>query len=114
MSLAKKLIPLLDRVLVEKIVPPAKSVGGVLLPESATQKVKRGETCPTNHSLFNVLHSLTPHNQAYRYFKDLLSQLVKVDTLIMVRLSQYLSSQVIKYCYLSMVVCQSSWMTKSK
>lgn len=36
---AKKLIPLLDRVLVEKFVPPSKSVGGVLLPESATQKV---------------------------------------------------------------------------
>jgi hypothetical protein len=51
MSLAKKLIPLLDRVLVEKIVPPAKSVGGVLLPESATQKVKREETCPKSITL---------------------------------------------------------------
>lgn len=37
--MAKRLIPLLDRVLVEKFVPPSKSVGGVLLPESATQKV---------------------------------------------------------------------------
>ncbi|KAJ7531048.1 hypothetical protein O6H91_14G030400 [Diphasiastrum complanatum] len=35
MACAKKLIPLLDRVLVEKIVAPAKSVGGILLPESA-------------------------------------------------------------------------------
>ena len=35
----KKLIPLLDRVLVQKIVPPSKFVGGVLLPESAAQKV---------------------------------------------------------------------------
>ena len=31
---------MLDRVLVEKFVPPTKSVGGVLLPESATQKVR--------------------------------------------------------------------------
>lgn len=61
MSLAKKLIPLLDRVLVEKVVPPAKSVGGVLLPESATQKVRERETCP-NQSLSpsDVLHSLPP------------------------------------------------------
>lgn len=36
----KRLVPLLDRVLVEKIAPPAKSVGGVLLPESAVQKVR--------------------------------------------------------------------------
>lgn len=36
---AKKLIPLLDRVLVQKVVPPTKSVGGVLLPDSAAQKV---------------------------------------------------------------------------
>jgi len=37
---AKKLIPLLDRVLVQKVVPPTKSVGGVLLPDSAAQKVR--------------------------------------------------------------------------
>lgn len=36
---AKKLIPLLDRVLIQKVVAPSKSVGGVLLPESAAQKV---------------------------------------------------------------------------
>ncbi|CAM6121845.1 unnamed protein product [Calypogeia fissa] len=36
--MAKRLIPLLDRVLVEKIVPPTKSVGGILLPESASSK----------------------------------------------------------------------------
>mgnify|MGYP001818744259 CR=1 FL=1 len=36
---AKKLIPLLDRVLVQRIVPPTKSMGGVLLPDSAAQKV---------------------------------------------------------------------------
>lgn len=30
---AKRLIPLLDRVLVEKIVPPTRSAGGILLPE---------------------------------------------------------------------------------
>ena len=35
--MAKRLLPLLDRVLVEKIEPPVKSVGGVLLPEIATK-----------------------------------------------------------------------------
>ena len=38
--MAKRLIPLLDRILVEKIIPPTKSVGGVLLPESAASKVR--------------------------------------------------------------------------
>lgn len=37
---AKKLIPLLDRVLIQKVVAPSKSIGGVLLPESAAQKVR--------------------------------------------------------------------------
>lgn len=37
--MAKRLIPLLDRVLVEKLTAPNKSVGGVLLPDSATSKV---------------------------------------------------------------------------
>ena len=37
MSSTRRLIkPLLDRVLVEKITPPTKSLGGVLLPESMT------------------------------------------------------------------------------
>ena len=40
MSGVKRLIPLLDRVLIERIVAPTKSVGGILLPESAT-KVRR-------------------------------------------------------------------------
>ncbi|KAI3434992.1 hypothetical protein D9Q98_003044 [Chlorella vulgaris] len=35
----RKLLPLMDRVLVEKIAPPAKSMGGVLLPDSAVQKI---------------------------------------------------------------------------
>jgi hypothetical protein len=49
MSGLKKLVPLLDRVLVEKIAPPTKSVGGVLLPESAVQKVAAcGAGCPCN------------------------------------------------------------------
>ena len=38
--MAKRLIPLLDRVLVEKLTAPNKSVGGILLPESATSKVR--------------------------------------------------------------------------
>jgi hypothetical protein len=36
----RRLIPLLDRVLVERVVAPTKSAGGVLLPESAVPKVR--------------------------------------------------------------------------
>ena len=45
--MAKRLIPLLDRVLVEKIVAPTKSVGGILLPESAVSKVRDARLIPT-------------------------------------------------------------------
>ena len=38
-TMSRRLIPLLDRVLVERIVAPTKSAGGVLLPESAVTKV---------------------------------------------------------------------------
>ncbi len=36
-AVAKRLVPLLDRVLVEKVVPPTKSAGGILLPDSLTK-----------------------------------------------------------------------------
>ncbi|GLC44371.1 hypothetical protein PLESTB_000476600 [Pleodorina starrii] len=39
---ARRLIPLLDRVLVEKVQAATKSAGGVLLPESAVQRVNEG------------------------------------------------------------------------
>lgn len=35
--MAKRLIPLLDRVLVQKLEAPTKSVGGVLLPDTASK-----------------------------------------------------------------------------
>ena len=52
--MSKRLIPLLDRVLVEKIIAPTKSVGGILLPESAVSKVRsrahgRHKTAPYKH-----------------------------------------------------------------
>lgn len=49
--MAKRLIPLLDRVLVEKLTAPSKSVGGVLLPDSATSKVE-----PENVFRQNMYH----------------------------------------------------------
>ena len=39
---ARRLIPLLDRVLVKRIEAPSKSIGGVLLPESAQSKLNEG------------------------------------------------------------------------
>ena len=41
MATRRLLRPLMDRVLVEKITPPTKSVGGVLLPETMTGKQVR-------------------------------------------------------------------------
>ncbi|KAL4569441.1 hypothetical protein LXL04_025079 [Taraxacum kok-saghyz] len=35
--MAKRLIPCLNRVLVEKIVPPSKTTGGILLPEKSSK-----------------------------------------------------------------------------
>merc|ERR1719198_2603426 len=40
--MAKRLIPLLDRVLVKRIEAPTKSIGGVLLPESTASKLNEG------------------------------------------------------------------------
>lgn len=37
--MARRLLPLLDRVLVEKLAAPAKTTGGVLLPETAVKQV---------------------------------------------------------------------------
>lgn len=37
---ARRLIPLLDRVLIDKVQAVSKTAGGVLLPESVTQKVE--------------------------------------------------------------------------
>lgn len=42
MAAVKRLIPLLDRVLVEKVVAPTKTAGGILLPESSASKVGDG------------------------------------------------------------------------
>ena len=49
--MAKRLIPLLDRVLVEKLAPPTKTVGGVLLPETASKVravCRAHSACPTS------------------------------------------------------------------
>uniref|UniRef100_A0A7S0V5Z7 Protein groES n=1 Tax=Polytomella parva TaxID=51329 RepID=A0A7S0V5Z7_9CHLO len=40
--MARRLIPLLDRVLIEKVQPVTKSAGGILLPESAVSKINEG------------------------------------------------------------------------
>merc|ERR1719473_264742 len=40
--MAKRLIPLLDRVLVQRIEPPTKTIGGILLPESTQSKLNEG------------------------------------------------------------------------
>lgn len=41
--MARRIIPLLDRVLVEKIIPEAKTLGGVLLPDTVAAKLNQGK-----------------------------------------------------------------------
>merc|ERR1711908_135423 len=42
----KRLVPLMDRVLVSRVEPLKKSVGGVILPDSAVSKVNEGNIIP--------------------------------------------------------------------
>lgn len=51
---AKRLVPLLDRVLVEKIVPPTVSAAGILLPETTT-KVNYLLFSPSAISFFSAI-----------------------------------------------------------
>ncbi|KAI7843444.1 hypothetical protein COHA_002922 [Chlorella ohadii] len=50
----------MDRVLVEKIAPPAKSVGGVLLPESAVQKINSATVVAVGPGRRNMNGELVP------------------------------------------------------
>lgn len=71
--MAKRLIPLLDRVLVEKIVAPTKSVGGVLLPDSAVSKVRWVWACQGAlwhwHARTHAAHTLSPDFLFYKISK---------------------------------------------
>ncbi|KAL8162301.1 hypothetical protein V2J09_013790 [Rumex salicifolius] len=57
--MAKRLIPLLNRVLVEKIVPPAKTSAGILLPEK-TSKLNSGKVIAVGAGLRNKEGNLIP------------------------------------------------------
>jgi co-chaperonin GroES (HSP10) len=50
MSAVKKLIPLMDRVLVERAVAATKTSGGILLPETVGSKVRRMNSHSHSHS----------------------------------------------------------------
>ncbi|XP_024383505.1 10 kDa chaperonin, mitochondrial [Physcomitrium patens] len=56
---AKRLVPLLDRVLVEKIVPPTVSAAGILLPETTT-KVNSGIVISTGPGMKTKDGTLIP------------------------------------------------------
>ncbi|KAB1222176.1 10 kDa chaperonin [Morella rubra] len=57
--MAKRLIPLLNRVLVEKIVPPSKTHAGILLPEKAT-KVNSGKVVAVGPGIHGREGNLIP------------------------------------------------------
>ena len=56
MAAAKRLVPLLNRIVVEKVAAPTKTVGGIMLPESAVSKVRRFAFLPCA-CLHPVVHS---------------------------------------------------------
>lgn len=58
-SAAKRLRPLLDRVLVEKVVPPTVSAGGILLPETTT-KLNSGTVIEVGPGVKNKEGNLIP------------------------------------------------------
>mmetsp|Transcript_8489 Transcript_8489/g.21891 ORF Transcript_8489/g.21891 Transcript_8489/m.21891 type:complete len:106 (+) Transcript_8489:169-486(+) len=56
----KRLVPLLDRVLVERAQPATKSVGGVILPESALTKMNEGKVVAVGQGARNAEGELIP------------------------------------------------------
>lgn len=65
--MARRLIPLLDRVLVEKIIAPTKTAGGILLPETASSKVwllERSSQVVPFRGWFSPQHAIIGHVQA--------------------------------------------------
>ncbi|XP_074320546.1 10 kDa chaperonin, mitochondrial-like [Silene latifolia] len=57
--MAKRLIPMLNRVLVEKIVAPAKTTSGILLPETSA-KLNSGKVVAVGPGLRNKLGENIP------------------------------------------------------
>ncbi|BDA43854.1 probable 10 kDa heat shock protein, mitochondrial [Coccomyxa sp. Obi] len=57
--MAKRLIPLLDRVLVEKLQPATKTAGGILLPETAVSKMSEGKVIATGPGRRNLQNGET-------------------------------------------------------
>lgn len=52
-SIGRRLIPLLDRVLVERFVPETVTKGGIVLPEKAQNKVPSGTVVATGPGRLN-------------------------------------------------------------
>ncbi|CAB4316691.1 unnamed protein product [Prunus armeniaca] len=57
--MAKRLVPLLNRVLVEKIISPSKTNAGILLPEKST-KLNSGKVVAVDHGVRDKEGKLIP------------------------------------------------------
>ena len=66
MSAVKKLIPLMDRVLVERAVAATKTSGGILLPETVGSKVRRMNSHSHSSSLSSLVFFLWISILVYR------------------------------------------------
>ncbi|KAG1662675.1 hypothetical protein FOA52_014601 [Chlamydomonas sp. UWO 241] len=56
----RRLLPLLDRVLIERVIPATKTAGGVLLPESAAPKMNEGTVMAVGPGRRNPAGELVP------------------------------------------------------
>ena len=56
-ALAKKLVPLMDRVLVERVVAATKTSGGILLPETVGSKVRDSSSSSSSSLRLPIFHS---------------------------------------------------------
>ncbi|PWA57955.1 groES-like family protein [Artemisia annua] len=57
--MARRLIPCLNRVLVEKIIPPSKTTAGILLPEKAS-KLNSGKVVAVGPGIFDKTGNKIP------------------------------------------------------
>lgn len=59
-NMGRRLIPLMDRVLVERFAPEVKSKGGIMLPEKAGSKVQSGTVIATGPGRRNDAGATVP------------------------------------------------------
>ncbi|EPX70951.1 hsp10-like protein [Schizosaccharomyces octosporus yFS286] len=61
---AKSIVPLLDRILVQRVKADPKTASGIFLPEKSLEKLSEGRVIATGKGLMNKTGTLTPPSVA--------------------------------------------------